>query len=199
MAVKFAESRLIVLLATYRMIRAADGQVWFNSETIHSYCPANLSLSYVQLILEGLEHDGLLEGDGGNPQMFLLTADGIEAAEEYAEALGVLDQIDSGDYRADEVIEIESARRVEALSVLDELNAALERGNDVGELSATDLVLAKQELSAVAETLSLSRVRVAALASQAKTSLSWIAEKAGASLIGELAKRALNFILDMLS
>lgn len=203
MTVRFAENQKLVLIAIYRFIREGDGQVWIDVTDVEPLCPDNLSRSFIHLILERLEYDGLLEGQeesDGRFSRFMMTAEGVEAAEDAALEFNVFDQLDRSSAQPEEPLDLEQIddERKNAVALLDQLDAALVTGNDVGSLSADEVSAAISEIRSLKSMVSGSRVRIQQLAARSRETLGWITKKATETMVSELAKAALKAILTFL-
>jgi hypothetical protein len=87
----------------------------------------------------------------------------------------------------------------QSIASLENLENELKTSNEAGDIFGDDRELATQELSLLRNLISGARVRAEPAITLAKKSLGWIAEKAGAAAIGDMAKRALGFLIEWLS
>jgi hypothetical protein len=87
----------------------------------------------------------------------------------------------------------------QSIESLKELETELKTSNEAGIIFGDDREIAIQELSFLRNIISGTRVRVEPAIAFAKKSLGWIAEKAGSAAIGDIAKRALGFLIEWLS
>lgn len=88
----------------------------------------------------------------------------------------------------------------QAVSLLDEIAANLEsNSNEVGDKFGDDREVALSEVNFLRKMASQSRIRVTLLINYAKQSLTWIAEKAASTAVGDLASRALSAFFEWLS
>jgi hypothetical protein len=86
-----------------------------------------------------------------------------------------------------------------SVASLAELESELRISNEAGDVFGDDRQVAAQEISTLQILIAGARVRSEPTLAFAKKCLSWIAEKAGAAAIGELAKRALASLIAWLS
>lgn len=87
----------------------------------------------------------------------------------------------------------------EAVGALADLeNELRSNSNEVGDISGDDLEIAIGEVDRLTQMANQRRIRVAPLLALARKTLGWIAEKAGAAGVGDLAKRALATLFDWL-
>jgi hypothetical protein len=81
---------------------------------------------------------------------------------------------------------------------LAQLDAALEKGNDIGEMTSRDVEAARGELSSLRLLIKQAVVRANIVFVRASELVGWITKKAGATLVAELAKKALEVIIKLL-
>ncbi|MFN4358363.1 hypothetical protein [Sphingopyxis alaskensis] len=87
----------------------------------------------------------------------------------------------------------------QSVESLRELEDALSKSNEAGDALGDDRRIALEEVSALAKMISQAQVRAQPVLLFARRSLGWIIEKAGAASVGEIAKRALNALIDWLT
>jgi hypothetical protein len=86
----------------------------------------------------------------------------------------------------------------QAVNTLDQLKSELITSNEAGDALGDDGDIAVAEVSALSRIIAEARVRADSTLSFARKCLAWIAEKAGAASVGELAKRALGYLISWL-
>lgn len=101
------------------------------------------------------------------------------------------DRVVTIDHNSDEVIGIDEK--------LSELEQSLEKSNEVGAVLGDNRVAAITEVGILRKFLKSTELRVSIFLEVSKKSLSWITEKAGSAVVGDLAKSALKQIMNWLS
>jgi hypothetical protein len=92
-----------------------------------------------------------------------------------------------------------SAEFREIDSTLQELENKIAHGNEGGDIFGDDKLIVAEEVGQLRQLLAQTRLRISAATERARTTLRWISEKATGAAIGDLAKRALDMIIDWLS
>jgi hypothetical protein len=87
----------------------------------------------------------------------------------------------------------------QSIESLTNLEIELKTSNEAGDIFGDDRDLVVRELSLLNSLISGARVRAEPAIALAKKSLGWIAEKAAGAAIGDMAKRALGYLMDWLS
>ncbi|MEM1131625.1 MAG: hypothetical protein AAGH53_01670 [Pseudomonadota bacterium] len=80
-----------------------------------------------------------------------------------------------------------------------ELENVLEQSNEAGSIFGDHREVAKDEVGTLRRLMESARLRVSFFLDLSKRTLGWIAEKAGAAVVGDLAKSALKLIMNWLS
>lgn len=87
----------------------------------------------------------------------------------------------------------------EAIELLEELESQIRVSNECGAIFGDDKDAVADEVKSIRDLISKPRIRPAIILEYARSALGWIADKAGAAAIGDLAKKALSYIFDWLS
>lgn len=195
----FETDRIEVLLAMYGHFITSNSNAETTASKVQSNAKLRLSISYISMIFQDLATEELLHWkSAGEEDWYVLTQKGLLRAENEIQARNLsLDQFELAYSRQANVgliVETDSDYLREAAEQLDELSDLLNKANDVGDMSIDDVGVAKAEVDDLRETIRKPKTRTHYLWQKANEALYWITEKAAGTIVGELAKKALNNI-----
>lgn len=207
--IKFEHAKLLVLRATYETLVFSAEYETFKSEEIHKLVAGSISHGYVCRILKTLAQDELVSidtYDESSPLHYTLTDKGIKEAEELWPVHVLLANSTAPDDgyvipSSDGVVRLDhnSAPYQKVREVIEEAKVALAQNNAVGEALGDDKPIAKVEIEVLEKLISQPEFRRNSVLNLARTSLTWIAEKGVGTIIGELAKKLLALIIEIMS
>ena len=202
MLVSFFEIKRETLIALYQRLHVGDGQVYWYPKELASFVDTNASISMIAKSLISLEKERLVEStvhddDPDETEMYTLSDAGIVRAEQLTGNVDPAFGSRSNVKDDDELISVDHTqpKAVEVEYAIEALKEKLQGVNDafIGDRSAREAAIA--EVSSIQALWQSGSIRLKSLKERAKSTLKWIAEKAGSSVIAEACKHLFKLIV----
>ena len=200
MAIVFADLKEQILLVLYDYMLTSNHETyWFSLEAIQEALPAEASGAFIHRALSSLVQDDFIElgDDGEGRDVYALSEEGIEMAEQALEGRGVKVRMYQPSPQADRILsKIDDASLHQQIEIgLREIGQEIGKSNSVAEELGDEKDLIANEIEAAHKLSQADRFRLVRLVALIVPTLRYIADKFGGQAIGELAKRMIQLLL----
>lgn len=200
MAIVFADLKEQILLVLYDYMLTSNHETyWFSLEAIQEALPAEASGAFIHRALSSLVQDDFIElgDDGEGRDVYALSEEGIEMAEQALEGRGVKVRMYQPSPQADRILsKIDDASLHQQIeNGLREIGQEIGKSNSVAEELGDEKDLIANEIEAAHKLSQADRFRLVRLVALIVPTLRYIADKFGGQAIGELAKRMIQLLL----